>query len=437
MSFHRFRTDRAIGAVVLFVAVVGTALVCSCSNQENPVGADDGVVLNTAYQGWKTDATSGKKWTFLLYAAADVGMTWAPLNDFAEHFASGAGVDALCLQDKNGETAKVWYIDENHNTVLLEDIGEVNMGSTATLSDFLDYAKTNFPAERYIISFYGHGGGWGGACNDMDPEFGVLRMDNMKQALQGCGGVDLVLFSAPCWMGALESAYELRNCTDVYIASEHESFYSFWRTVMRSISEELNSNADISNYQLARLIIDWMEKDRKSYAPYYGMQYLTMSAIRMDRMEALRDAIDDLALAYLADPPRLKMLLESVRKKIVYFDNTSITDLNSIMLCLDKVETDIALKTKLENVSQHLSDAVISEIHLPKYKNAGGLTIFLPDETNADIIAYYVHEMFGLDFVLDSHWDELLLELFPSAAADDIQRSLDEVFPTLWVRPSQ
>jgi len=415
MMYRRSLPERSLAAVFLFTVMAGAAFLCSCSDHESPVDVDGTTGSNDTYEVQAAGNASGKEWTFLLYAAADAGFMFNPLGSFAEHVSSGSGVDALCLQDTNGETAKIWYIDGDHNTVLLEDIGEVNMGSVTTLSYFLDYAKTNYPAERYIISFYGHGGGWGGACNDMDPEFGVLRMDDMKGALEGAGGVDLVLFSAPCWMGALESAYELRGCTDVYIASEHESFYAFWRTVMGSISEELNSNPAVPNFELARLIIDWMEKDRKSYAPYGGMQYLTMSAIRMDRMDALRDAIDSMALAYLADPARLMTLLESVRKKIIYFDNTSITDLNSLLVCLHKEETDVAMRARLENVMQSLADAVIAEIHLPKYKDIGGLTIFLPDEATADILAYYVHEMFGLDFVEDSHWDELLFALFPAA----------------------
>jgi hypothetical protein len=437
MIFRCSGVERTGRGMALFVSVVCAALVCSCSNHENPVAGDSQVASKGFDSEKEAVAGAGKEWTFLLYAASDVGMTWAPLDKFAEYFASGPNVDAVCLQDTNGETAKMWYIDENHNTILLRDVGEVNMGSISTLAGFLEYAKMSYPAERYVLSFYGHGGGWGGACNDMDPEFGVLRMDDMKQALEGVGGVDLVLFSAPCWMGALESAYELRGCTDVYIASEHESFYAFWTTVMGSISEELNSNPGVSNIQLSRLIIDWMKKDRKSYAPYRGMHYLTMSAIQSDRMAALRDAIDDLALAYLADPARLKLQLERVRKKIIYFDNTSITDLNSILQCLLKVETDAAVRTKLETVAQKLSDAVISEIHLGKYKNAGGLSIFLPDEETADILAYYVDDMFGLDFVQDSHWDELLFELFPQTAVSEVNRSREDVFRSLCLNPER
>lgn len=429
MNIHRSLAGRPIGIGMLLAVIVCMAGTFSCSDYESPVDVANTAEVRYAFQERPGYNAAGTKWTFLLYAAADAGFMWSPLEDFAAQFSSGDGVDALCLQDTNGETAKIWYVDQNHNAILMEDIGEVNMGSVTTLSYFLDYAKTNYEADRYIISFYGHGGGWGGACNDYDPSFGVLRMDDMKQALEGAGGVDLVLFSAPCYMGALESAYELRECTDVYIASEHGSFYAFWSTVMGSISGKLNSSPDISNHELGRLIIEWMAKDRKSYKPYGGMRYLTMAAVRMDRICALREAVDDLALGYLSDPERFKTLVESVRKKIIYFVNTSITDLNSILLSLYKVEADMAMRAKIENVMRCLSDVVIAEIHLPKYKGVQGLSIFLPDEANAGVLTYYIDDEFGLDFVQDSNWDELLFTMFP--AAQDVQHDPNVAVPML------
>jgi hypothetical protein len=429
------RFARPAGVVVLVFAVAGVALLYSCSIQEDPVGVNDTVTQNTTSVVMTANATPGKEWTFLLYGSADAGPMYNPLMDFAAQFPSGVSVNALCFIDTYGETAKMWRIDENRNAVLLKDVGEVNMGSVTTLSDFLQYAKADYPAARYIISFYGHGGAWGGACTDMDPSFGVLRMPAMKQALEGSGGVDLVMFSAPCTMGALENAYQLKGCADVYIASEHLSGYMFWRTAMGSISNELNTNPSIANVNLGQKIIGWIEDEKKSYVRYGGRQYLTMSAIRTDRLDALRVAIDEVALAYVNDPGRLKALLDSARKKIVYFDESWIVDLNSMLLHLHKVETDLTAKAALKNAMRCLSEALIAQLHHPKYRDIGGLSIFLPDEASTDIIAYYVHEMFGLDFVQDSQWDELLLELFPADGAT--QLAVDVSVPVLLDLPAQ
>ena len=132
---------------------------------------------------------------------------------------------------------------------------EVNMGDYQTLRDFLDYAKSKCAAERYILSFYDHGSGWEGACIDITSGDDLLLMDEIQRALTDAGGVDMVCFSAPCLMGALESVYELRNCTEVYIGSEETSGYIWWWYTMGDICETLKQNPDITNLEFADIII--------------------------------------------------------------------------------------------------------------------------------------------------------------------------------------
>jgi len=429
MSVIRRFMESFVRISLLLALLILAAGMYSCSDNESPVEVMNGVGSNPACNESMMKAPT-QKWTFLLYAAADAGPNvYSPLQSFAEQFSTGENVDALCLEDTYGETAKIWHIGEDHKTILLEDLGEVNMGSAATLSSFLEYAKSHYPADRYIISFYGHGGAWGGACPDIDPSFDVLRMNDMKEALTGAGGVDLVLFSAPCLMGTFEGAYELRECTDVYIGSEGLSNYSFWKTVMGSISLELNANPNVRNHELGKLIIDWMAEDKSSYQLYGGMQYLTMSAVRTDRLRRLSDALDELALGYMSDPGRFRTLLDSVRDRIIYFDSIWIADLNSLLLNLYEVETDTGVRDKLENAMERLSGVIIAEIHLSKYRNVQGLSVFLPDESTANILPYYVDDEYGLDFVQDAHWDELLFCIFPPT--ETTRTDMDGTSPAL------
>ena len=421
MIIHHRYLEGVVRFCLFFVLSTAVAGMYSCSDGDGPVEVAHNAGRDLALDG-DMSKTREDTWTFLLYIAADAGPNmYSPLQNFAEDFTTGDNVKALVIEDTYGESAKIWYIDKYHNPILLEDLGEVNMGSVSTLRSFLEYAKSNYPADRCIISFYGHGGAWGGACNDLDPSFDVLRMDDMKEALTVAGGVDLVLFSAPCLMGTFEGAYELRECTDVYVGSEGLSFYSFWKTVMGSISMELNSNPNIRSHELGALIIDWIAENRENYSMMGGMQYLTMSAVRTDRLRRLGDALDDIALAYMSDPGRFITLVESVRDKIVHFESVWIADLNSLLLNLYEVETDERIRDKLERAMERLSDAVIAEVHLPKYKNTMGLSIFLPDGATADLLPVYIdQEEFGLDFVPDAHWDELLSGAFPSAGTEGI-----------------
>ncbi len=62
---------------------------------------------------------------------------------------------------------------------------------------------------------YNHGGGCWDACID-ETDNGWLTMDDIQKALEEAGGIDILMFNAPCLMGNLEAVYELRNVVNVY-----------------------------------------------------------------------------------------------------------------------------------------------------------------------------------------------------------------------------
>jgi hypothetical protein len=109
-----------------------------------------------------------KKWTFLLYDDADFKDAYDPLDTypgsgilpFYNLVSSDANINYLVLRDRIDTEACYYKIDESNHLVLLQKLGEQNMGSPGTLSNFIKYAKENYPAERYITAFYDHGGGW-------------------------------------------------------------------------------------------------------------------------------------------------------------------------------------------------------------------------------------------------------------------------------------
>ena len=197
-----------------------------------------------------TADSTGKNWTWMFYDDEDFNNAFEPLEDFAEEAYSGENLDVIVLEDTNYGPAKIWYINENHEHVLLEEWEEVDMSDSQTLQDFLEYGKTNYPATRYLLSMYGHGNAWKGACIDDTNGGGWLTMNDMQQALTNTNGVDIICFTAPCGMGALESAYELRDCVDVYIGSEASSGYGHWRGTITGICDMLNNNPDLSIIEL-------------------------------------------------------------------------------------------------------------------------------------------------------------------------------------------
>jgi hypothetical protein len=101
--------------------------------------------------------------------------------------------------------------------------GELNTGKSQTLSDFIIWAKTNFPAEHYALVIVDHGHGlkgtsWDLTTNDIQSE-DYLSPKDFREALQDSGSVD-VIFMEACLVANLENAYQSRGYTLYYVASE-------------------------------------------------------------------------------------------------------------------------------------------------------------------------------------------------------------------------
>ena len=395
----RFR----IITVCLFLLVL-TFFILSCHKKRNPVDAQDPYENE---QEEEPETSEDTLWTFLFYEDADFTPSMKPLLNFATKVRSGENANFIVLQDTDDGPANMWYIDENHNIVLLQEMGEINMGSSETLYDFLMYGKTHYPADRFILSFYDHGHAWEGACDDVTSS-DTLTMDEMQRALIDAGGVDFVLFSAPCLMGALESVYELRNCTDIYFGSENFSGYFAWMDAMRDISETLHNNPGISNHQFADSIIVFILQQRNSdWWQDYWSQDLTMSGIRTDMISDLKDAVEAVALAYLDAPDVFRSHTEAVYSSVSKFKDRYL-DVYDLAEKLLTVEEDGGRRMLLENVKQCLQNAVIAECHGTSWPNVHGLTIYIPDKSRVSFDTRYRSRNYGLDFSNDTHWDELI-----------------------------
>ena len=305
------------------------------------------------------------------------------------------------LQDTYGGPAYYWYIDENHTADLLEDVGEVNMGSYQTLSDFISYGKEFFPADRYLLSFYDHGGGWQGVCWD-DTSNDHLTMDEVQTALASTGGVDVICHTAPCLMGAFESVYELRECVDVYIGSEEGSGYAWWGYIISDICDMLEEDSDIDTITLGEQIIDviWEDHDRWEYK-----EAITMSAIRTDKMEDLALSLDILAQNFLTHVNSSFEKIRSIYDDVQYFSSGGILDIYDFAERYRQVESDQHVYEDASTVMQCLTESVISECHGSDHPDAHGLTIYLPSDS---LSSEYANPSYGLDFSNDTVWDEFI-----------------------------
>jgi hypothetical protein len=354
----------------------------------------------------------GTTWTLFFYDNADFENAFDPLRAFSEYAHSGPNLNVIVLRDLELGPADLWHIGENHELTRLEAWGEVNMGDPDTLIDFLQWGKTHYPADRYLLAMYGHGGGWTGACRDHTDGDDKLSMNDFQLALTAAGPVDLICFTAPCMMGAIESAHELRDCVDVYVGSEEVSSYGFWVDVIDDICDRLISSPDDPSDVIGSAIVQLV--DESDY--WQDLSYKTMSATSSGAMAQATASIDQLALDLI---PRLGSLTDDIRLArnschelcLGSTETFGLIDLYDFTEALTERIDDPVILQDLEDVRTTLDAAVLAECHGPPQERAHGLSIYFHRGGPYHDPGYETAE---LDFADDTAWDEFLNAYYDS-----------------------
>lgn len=132
-------------------------------------------------------------------------------------------------------TNQIYQIMNGGLKPLVKDDGAKSMTEPATLSHFIQYCHENFPANRYDLILWDHGGGSvsGYGYDEKYKNAGSMGLSGIRTALKN-GGVqfDFIGFDA-CLMATAETALMLDPYADYLIASEETEpgigwYYTNW-----------------------------------------------------------------------------------------------------------------------------------------------------------------------------------------------------------------
>ena len=152
-------------------------------------------------------------------------------------------------------TNQRWRVTNKGLLALDKNVGRKSMTDPNTLSDFIKYCKNNYPADRYMLIFWDHGGGaLTGYGYDQVVSGSSMTLDKINKALRD-GGVkfDFIGFDA-CLMATLETALVTEQYADYLIGSEETEpgcgwYYTNWLTA-------LSKNTAINTVTLGKTIVD-------------------------------------------------------------------------------------------------------------------------------------------------------------------------------------
>jgi len=374
------------------------------------------------------------EWTVMVYLDADNNLESAGINDINEMEMAGSSSDvnivvqvdripysvlaannqgyADDISNGNWTTTRRYYITQDFNPVqinsqLKSDLGELNMGDPQTLIDFATWAVTEYPAKKYLLVIWNHGGGFRSpayttrdiAWDDTDGE-DKITMPELEYALSAINTqmgkkIDIVGMDA-CLMAMTEVAYQIKDCADILVTSEENEPGDGWP--YDTILDQLVVNPTASPGQLATDIVD-------KYIYSYPYNDVTQSAIDLSYMDTLTSQLSNLALAIVDDSltPKSKYILASNSSQ--YYGDSDFIDLYDFCNQLVTYSNNLEVKNIALNIKQTLNYAVIKSGYSGgSVSGSKGLSIYFP------YVAYHYYYNYT-NFSQDTFWDEMLLSL--------------------------
>jgi hypothetical protein len=373
------------------------------------------------------------EWTVMVYLDSDNNLESAGIDDINEMEIAGstAEVNIVVQVDRipysvlaannqgyaddtsngNWTNTRRYYITQDFdpvqiNSQLKSDLGELNMGDPQTLVDFVNWATINYPAKKYLLVIWNHGGGFRSLNLTKDIAWDdtsgrdKITMPELEYALSAINTqmgkkIDIVGMDA-CFMAMTEVAYQIKDYADILVTSEASVPFGGWP--YDTILGELVSNPLISSEQLAVDIVD-------KYIFSYSYGNVTQSAIDLSNMDTLTSQLSNLALAIMNDSqtPKSKYILASVSSQ--YYGDPDFIDLYDFCNQLLVYSNSLEVKNIALNIQQTLNYAVIKSGYSGgSVSGSKGLSIYFP------YIAYHYYYNYT-NFSQDTFWDEMLLSL--------------------------
>ncbi len=384
-----------------FIIVLGLISIVG-TNVPDPLGSDD-----------DSSKTSGTKWTYMVYIAGDNNLSDAAIGDIneMEQVGSNDSVNAVVQVEYSQQytpgvslnTMRGRIVQDNDLTTInspLEDMGEnLDMGVKATLTDFIKWATTNYPADYYALVLWDHGAGWklsrqtGGVVRGalQDETSGTfMSLPDLASAVSESGvQLDIINFDA-CLMAMYEVVYEFNGLTDYMVFSEEVEPGD--GDPYNTILQDLVDNPNMTPSELAITIT----KKFKEFYQSYNRTNITKSAVDMSKTTQLHNQICELAQFMNNDIDNERVYIQDARDNSINYQYPENRDLGDFLGNYINLTSNSDIINKMIEIQTTLTEMVISnEIFSPTENDpitgSDGLAIFLPkrNEVTTDDLTKY------------------------------------------------
>lgn len=283
-----------------------------------------------------------------------------------------------------------WYVEPN-NLKLVQSVGadsEINMGSESALASFIQWGVKAYPAKKYILVLWDHGGGPNVGMGADEITESVISTPSILKAVASANTQFEIVGFDECLMGSGEIAAGLMPYAKYMVGSEDIEPGAGWNYTPFLAYVTAQPNA--TGAQIGKVIVDsYAAKMNESNDVY------TLSVTQLDKMQAVIDTTNALSakLAPLATSSidawesLAYARLYSLDYQTSAFFSANSTDLVDMKQFTANINKNFVGNPDVIAASDAVSDALNSAViyESSNYSNLGstGLTVYFPSIMDA------------------------------------------------------
>lgn len=420
---------------------------------------------------------AGQKWLIMLYQDADDKILekdiFIDLNE-AELVGSNDQVQVVSQIDRyrggfdgdgdwNG--ARRYYVTQDSDLARIrsqevEDLGEVNMASGDTLVDFVKWAVSNYPADKYVLILSDHGMGWPGGWSDPAPgrdgggndarapiaqalgnQMYLSEIDDALGRARAETGIDkfeLVGMDA-CLMGHLEVLSALSEHARYAVLSQETEPALGW--AYASFLNTLKENPGIDGGQLGQVIVssyiddDARITDEQQRLDLYGRgggffgaatvpsardtanqmgRNVTLAALDLGQVPALLDSVNQFAYTLQSGEQRGVAKARSYAQSFTSIFGSDVPasyiDLGNFVQLMQQVGGGGQIGEAGNAVLQAIGQTVLADKNGQEKAGATGISVYFPNSQlyGSPVAGPPSYTAVAQRFAEQSLWDDFL-----------------------------
>lgn len=375
-----------IGLVVAIVVAIGGITFIYFSTDENKNNLEDDKKEEILLE-------SSTKTIMLYMVGSDLESNFgAASSDLEEISSSLPNLDDINVVIYLGGSESYYnsYVREDENVILelteeglvpVEEIPAKNMGSSETLSYFINYVTDSYNTDEYSLILWDHGGGplIGYGLDETTGD--ILTLKEIEESLNDTefnedNKLGFIGFDA-CLMGSFEVANLLDSYTNYLMASEETIPGNGW-----NYSFLTDLSKDDNNVEIGKKVID-------TYFDYYesrtNMYDLTLSLLDLSKIDDLNNSLNNF-FGYLNSDLSVNTFAgyAKTRVKAKTFGGYSSSAQYDLVDLSNMIE--LTGGNSADDVIADINDLVI--YNKANINNANGLTIYYPYSNKSLAVTY-------------------------------------------------